>query len=163
MKILHRISYAVLLDLGDVNLREANLREANLYEANLRGANLRGANLYGAELCRADLCRADLREADLREANLCGANLREADLRGADLHGVDLRGALGIYSIGTADYYEKFLWSNNGIAWINSGCRSFSLVDAINHWNNHLENRKITCFLLESAKLIADYNGWKQQ
>jgi len=85
-------------DLGGADLRGADLYGADLGGADLYGADLGGANLYGADLrganlYRADLYRADLYRADLYRADLYRADLYRADLRGADLYGADLRGA----------------------------------------------------------------------
>jgi len=113
MKILHRTTNAVILEIEGDSLREvdlsgahlsgANLTDADLHGAELSGADLDGANLYGANLRCANLHGVDLRGADLREANLSETNLNWADLRGAhlrfadlsetDLTGADLAGA----------------------------------------------------------------------
>ena len=108
IKILHKITGAVLFEAPDADLRDANLQNANLQHANLRDANLhgahlwgahlqnadlRGANLWGADLRGANLQNADLRGANLQNANLRDANLQNADLRRANLRGANLRGA----------------------------------------------------------------------
>ena len=61
-EIRHRVTGAVLYEVGNDSLR---------------GADLRGADLIGANLIEAELGGADLREAELG-----GANLSVADLRG---------------------------------------------------------------------------------
>ena len=85
MKIKHRYTQEVLLEIEATNLRGADLSGASLSEADLYRADLREANLSGANLSGADLRGAYLRGADLRGAYLCGANLREADLHGEKL------------------------------------------------------------------------------
>ena len=63
--------------------------------------------------------------------------------------------------IGFADGYRKCIAEVNGIAYIGAGCRWFTLAEALKHWGNHAENRRLTMCLLESAKAIATLNGWK--
>jgi len=117
----------------------AYLREADLREANLRGANLRGANLRGA-----DLGEADLRAADLGEANLHGANLHGANLSGADLRGADLRGAehcVRLDMVDPREYQPVAVATDDG--WqIYSGCRSFSVREALDHWGAKYKGRR---------------------
>lgn len=104
--------------------------------ADLRGANLRGAYLGGANLSGANLGDANLRGANLRGANLGGAGLRDACLRGADL-----RGAKHIVCLDMHDprgYTPVVV--NHGGAWrIFSGCRDFTVADALNHWGEEYE------------------------
>ena len=85
MKILHRYTKEVLLEVEGANLERANLIGADLIEADLGGANMGGADLGGA-----DLGGANLGGANLGGANLEGTNLREANLGGANLRGADL-------------------------------------------------------------------------
>ena len=63
--------------------------------------------------------------------------------------------------LGFADGYRKTLCCVGGIAYIGAGCRWFTLSEAIKHWGNHSENRKRTLCLLESARALADLEGWK--
>ena len=63
--------------------------------------------------------------------------------------------------LGFADGYRKTLCCVGGIAYIGAGCRWFTLSEAIKHWGNHNKNRKRTLCLLESAKALADLEGWK--
>ena len=108
MKILHKITGAVLFDgdksiLSDVDLSNANLYGANLSNANLSGANLSNANLYGANLSGANLSGAnlsnailsgvDLSDVDLSDAILSGVNLSNANLSNANLYGANLSNA----------------------------------------------------------------------
>jgi carbonic anhydrase/acetyltransferase-like protein (isoleucine patch superfamily) len=45
-----------------------------------------------------------------------------------------LRGDTYIAVLGHCEGYVKTLCDRDGVAWINAGCRSFSLDDAISHW-----------------------------
>ena len=63
--------------------------------------------------------------------------------------------ATGIANIGLADGYAKSISSVGGVAYIGAGCRWFTLRDALEHWGNHEEDRRMTMCLLESAKAIA--------
>ena len=56
--------------------------------------------------------------------------------------------------IGDVDGYAKYLVMQGGKPYIESGCRYFSLDDAIEHWGNHKENRDLTMCLMETAKTI---------
>ncbi|MFN3648849.1 MAG: pentapeptide repeat-containing protein [Armatimonadota bacterium] len=94
VKIRHRKSGEVLLELETKTLTEASLVGAALSNADLHGTGLTGADLHNADLRLADLAGADLRNVDLRNANLRGADLRSTDLRGARLQRADLRFAL---------------------------------------------------------------------
>ncbi len=99
----------------------ADLSRAYLSRANLSGANLSGADLRGA----------DLSGADLRGADLSGADLRRAYLRGAYLSGAD-----GIAMLDMSDPREyqpiAVQWADG---WrIGSGCRWFTVDDALKHW-----------------------------
>jgi hypothetical protein len=101
-------------------------------------AYLDGANLKGADLERASLERADLERADLRGANLQGANLQGAYLRGASLEGADLRGANGVYELDMADprRYRPVAVAHADGWRISSGCRWFTVEEAMAHWSN---------------------------
>ena len=135
MKIKHKITGTVLIEVRNANLRNADLGGADLGNAylggaDLRNADLRNANLGGADLRNADLGNAYLGNADLRNADLGNAYLGNADLRnadlgnaylgGADLRNADLRNAdlgnaylgnayLGNADLGGAKGINKFL------------------------------------------------------
>jgi len=93
MKIYHRCSGELLLEVNNNNLKWANLVGANLVGSNLIGANLVGANLLGANLEESNLELANLRIANLVKANLVGANLKCANLVGANMEEANLKGA----------------------------------------------------------------------
>ena len=127
--------------------REANpserldLSRADLSMADLSVANLSGANLRGANLSRADLSRADLRGADLRGADLRGADLSRANLRGADLYVTK-----GITQLDMIDPrgYTPIAQELDGKTIIISGCRRFTVNEALDHWGEGYQgNRKI--------------------
>ena len=109
------------------NLIGANLRRADLTGANLRGANLRGVNLRGAYLSDANLSGANLRGADLAGANLWGA----------DLWGADLLEAANVYCLNMADPRgHRPVAVAHADGWrIASGCRWFTVPEAIAHWS----------------------------
>ena len=69
-------------------------------------------------------------------------------------------GATDVVPIGRADGYEKVVSQVKGVAYIGSGCRWFTLSDALTHWDNHKEDRTLTMCLLESAIVIAKLRGW---
>lgn len=94
VRITHRQTGALLLEVESPTLVGAKLPRAALSGASLRNATLRGADLLRADLHLADLCGADLREADLRAVNFRGADLRGADLREARLSHADLHFSL---------------------------------------------------------------------
>lgn len=150
-------------DLPGTDLRGANLHGANLRGANLRGANLRGANLRDTVLAEANLTEADLREANLcratihetclRGANLSKANLSQATLAGSDLtdaqltgatlcstrfNGANLRWAIDLVELDMVDprgYRPVAIRHYDG--WkIASGCRWFTIDEALEHWGN---------------------------
>ena len=177
----------IVSDGGErANLRRANLSGADLRGADLRGADLRGADLRGADLRRANLSGANLREAYLRRADLSDADLSEADLSGADLSGADLRRAdLSGANLRRANLSEAYLREANLILigqdqrgymfWafrereskeviIRAGCRSFSLKDAITHWEAAHKDDVVLhedCLsLLERCERMARVRGW---
>jgi hypothetical protein len=130
-------------NLEDANLKGADLEGANLEDANLKGADLKSADLLGAyledaNLKGADLEGANLEEADLKGANLLGANLLGANLEGANLEGAYLRDANGVHELDMADprgYRPVAVAHADG--WrISSGCRWFTVQEAIAHWSN---------------------------
>jgi len=90
-------------------------------QASLDGANLDGANLY-----RANLYRANLNRANLDGANLDGANLNRANLDGTQ----------GIVQLDMFDPrgYVAFAQLVDGAWIIRSGCRQFTVGEALAHW-----------------------------
>ena len=123
MKILHKITSAVLLEIDGVDLC---------------GANLCRANLYGADLCGADLLEANLLEANLREANLRGADLRGADLRGAQYTAFQLcaEGTLIVYKKASGKVVELKLAANvkRTSSLVGRKCRASS-AKVVKIWN----------------------------
>ena len=111
---------------------------AYLDGAYLRGADLRGAYLRGAYLRGAELRGADLRDANLECAYLERANLEGANLEGVNLEGASLRGANGVYELDMVDprrYHPLAVAHTDG--WrISSGCRWFTVEEAMAHWSN---------------------------
>lgn len=97
IRIKHKTTGEVLLEVDSDTLRYADLRDANLQGADLRGADLEGANLRGTDLRNVDLEFANLQGADLRGASLRGADLWRADLRSANFYGANLEGVIGIW------------------------------------------------------------------
>ncbi|MDT8328447.1 MAG: hypothetical protein RQ750_13870 [Roseovarius sp.] len=69
-------------------------------------------------------------------------------------------GARNPVDIGWADGYRKCIAEVKGVAYIGAGCRWFTLTAALDHWGNHEEDRTMTLALMESAKAIANANGW---
>ena len=69
--------------------------------------------------------------------------------------------ATGIACIGYADGYWKYLLAVDGVAYIGSGCRWFTLRNAIKHWSRHPEDRRATLALMESAKALAKLHHLK--
>lgn len=137
---------------GEADGKRADLRRADLEGATLTGVDLRRAVMTGVDLRRADLRRAvlwgadlrgaDLRCADLEGATLAGADLRRADLRratltGATLTGATLTGARGLYELDMTDprgYRPVAVAHPDG--WrIASGCRWFTVPEAVAHWS----------------------------
>lgn len=125
------------------NLRNACLRGADLSGADLYRAYLRGADLRSADLRSANLRAADLRGARLYGAALRGANLYDADLRSANLYGANLRGArlYGAKGLIVLDMTDPRGYIPVAIAWddgwrIYSGCRWFTVSEALEHWRN---------------------------
>jgi uncharacterized protein YjbI with pentapeptide repeats len=74
IRILNRLTGALILEFDAETLSGANLSGADLSDADLSDADLRRADLSDADLSDADLRRADLSGADLRRADLSDAN-----------------------------------------------------------------------------------------
>ena len=150
-------------DLQGANLRGANLRGANLQGAYLRDANLRGANLQSANLQGANLRDAHLLGANLQSANLRGANLRGADLQSANLRGANLRGAYLLSCGERLDGYAFYAQLKDDELWIIAGCRYFTHVDAVKHWQNTRGGTQLgneSQQLVSNAVSIATIRGW---
>ena len=146
------------------DLEGANLRSADLRSADLGGANLEGANLRSADLGKADLPGAYLRDANLRDADLGGASLGGANLRDADLEGADLGGALGIIRLSFSHRWELFLvQQSRSTPMVKCGCHWFTVVEAIKHWENHIEQQRQDVVLpaLNAGLMTAKAQGWK--
>ena len=76
--------------------------------------------------------------ASLEGADLEGAYLRCAYLRGANLKGAYLRGANGVYELDMADPrgYRPLAVAHTDGWRISSGCRWFTVEEAMAHWSN---------------------------
>ena len=64
--------------------------------------------------------------------------------------------------LGWADGYRKCIAQVDGVAYIGAGCRWFTLANALNHWENHSQDRTTTMCLLMAAISIAEVKGWSQ-
>ena len=64
--------------------------------------------------------------------------------------------------LGWADGYRKCIAQVDGVAYIGAGCRWFTLANALNHWENHSQDRTMTMCLLMAAISIAEVKGWSQ-
>ena len=150
-----------IADLLSVAIKE----DANLRDADLRCANLRDADLRDANLRDADLSDANLRGADLENANLSDANLRDADLEDAFYgKGCKIREqrVTWINSVVVCDGYCKSLCEVDGVAWIMSGCRWFTLANARRHWA-HKSNRVTTFLMLEGIAAVAKSRNLREE
>ena len=135
-----------IADLLSVAIKE----DANLRDADLRCANLRDA---------------DLRDANLRDADLSDANLRDADLEDAFYgKGCKIREqrVTWINSVVVCDGYCKSLCEVDGVAWIMSGCRWFTLANARRHWA-HKSNRVTTFLMLEGIAAVAKSRNLREE
>ena len=153
-------------DLRRANLNGADLRRANLNGADLNGADLRWANFYGADLSRANLNGADLRwanlngadfsRADLRRANFYGADFSGANLNGADLSRASLQDTKGIISVsGAVSFlYDRFAYKYDGVIYIKSGCRNFTIEEARDHWNPETSKATNAAAKLRAAEYL---------
>jgi len=122
-------------------------------------ADLGGAYLGGADLRSANLRGADLRSADLGGANLGDANLRGADLRSADLGGADLRDADHCIRLDMVDprEYQPVAVATDAGWLIYSGCRSFTVDEALYHWGeSYREEREIGDRYLRAIKALPE-------
>ena len=130
-----------VLDLNGAGLYGADLCGANLCGADLRGADLDGANLRVTNLRGADLSRADLSRADLYGTNFSGADLRGANLREANLGRADFRGANGVAQLDMVDPrgYSPIAQEVDGNTMIKSGCRYFTVDEALAHWGDEYQ------------------------
>ena len=63
--------------------------------------------------------------------------------------------------LGFYDGFRKVLCLVDVQARIASGCRDFSISEALEHWGNHKDDRKMTFFCIETAQKIALSKGWK--
>ena len=138
------------VDFSGADFRVAGFTDVNMEGANLCDTDLRNADFIRTKLTRAKWIRADMRETDLTDANLQNADLTGAKLAGATLTGADLTGA----DLRNADLENANLTDAKGIAWclwpsdrydmlgvvvkgeimIFSGCRMFTLEEAVEHW-----------------------------
>jgi hypothetical protein len=62
--------------------------------------------------------------------------------------------------IGYVDGFRMCIAQVNGVAYIGSGCRWFTLLEALERWSGK-EDRVMTMCLLQSAVAIAGLKGWK--
>lgn len=97
VKILHKDTAEVLLNVPGNSLRGATLAGAQLAGADLSGMDLahavmRGSDLQGAVLDKAEMIGACLDGANLTQASLVGANLSDATLRKARMRRARLNG-----------------------------------------------------------------------
>ena len=125
---------------------ERDFHRADLPGANLPGADLSGANLSGADLSGANLSRARLGGASLPGARLSGARLGARTLSGRAVQlGPDDRG-----------YWMVAFATDEG--WIIcSGCREFTLSEALRHWgSSRYENRARGRWAVRRLKLLWD-------
>lgn len=112
-------------------------------------------NKYGKVILQIDVPR-------LSDADLGGANLSDADLSGANLSGANLRDANcpQICSAGFDWRGYHFLlvrYADNSLH-VLAGCRNYSILDAIAHWTETLNQDA-----LERVKFLvwqARARGW---
>ena len=101
------------------------------------GANLAGANLAWANLAWANLAGANLAGANLARANLTGANLAGANLAWANLAGAKLPSPVIGLSCDPRSLYRPIALAQADGSWrIFSGCRSFTIAEALAHWGS---------------------------
>ena len=62
--------------------------------------------------------------------------------------------------LGFYDGYRKVLCLVQGQARIASGCRDFSISEALEHWGNHEKDRKMTFACIKFAKELAEIRGF---
>ena len=66
-----------------------------------------------------------------------------------------------LVDIGVVDGYRKVFGQIGGVAYISSGCRKFTLAEAIEHWIDHMEDRQHTMCLMKAAIALANLRGLK--
>ena len=108
---------------------EAILKEHRLWRED-SGTGKR-ADLSGVDLSRVNLSRVDLSQASLSQAYLAWSNLS-----GADLHGA--HHCLRLDMVDPREYQPVAVATDAG--WrIYSGCRSFLVPEALEHWGTGYE------------------------
>ena len=97
-----------------------------------------------ADLSGVDLSRIDLSGTCLSRANLSGTDLRGADLTWSNLRGADLHGAhhcLRLDMVDPREYQPVAVATDAG--WqIYSGCLSFGVAEALEHWGTGYEGER---------------------
>ncbi len=138
------------VELRSANLRQANLAGVNLTEAYLRNTDFTQANLESALLGGCSAHHACFRDADLSSVNLYLARFYRTDFHGANLAHACIDGALlsdcrpSIYELDMVDprgYRPIAVMHDSG--WrIKSGCRWFTVAEAVDHWgrSDHRES-----------------------
>ena len=164
IKIRHKITAEILVEIAGADLRYANLRYADLCDADLRNADLRRANLSDANLSYANLRDANLRHANLHNTELRGANLSDANLRDADLRGADLRYANLIDAGQDSRGYQFIAVRHTAEPMIKAGCRWLSLTDARLHWREAHKDKtewQAECLaIVAHIEAVAIARGW---
>ena len=99
------------------------------------------------------------KRADLGGADLGGAYLRGAYLRGANLRGADLGGAehcIRLDMVDPREYKPVAVATDEG--WrIYSGCRSFTVEEALCHWGDtYQDEREIGDRYLRAIKTLPE-------
>lgn len=107
------------------------------------GADLSGADLIGLRLINKSFIRANLRGARLNFSALVNSTFVDADMHDAQLDMCDTRGAnfhrtKGVICLAVGDPRGyRPIAVRHGDSWrIYSGCRSFTVEQALDHWRN---------------------------
>ena len=131
------VPYLNRVDLSGVCLDGANFKGLRMSWVDFRRSDLDNTNFADAELCCANFSGArasyaDFNGAYMNDADLTGVNLACASLRGASMYAVT-----GLYRLDMIDpraYIPVAIAHPDG--WhIYSGCRGYTLEEALIHWH----------------------------
>ena len=64
--------------------------------------------------------------------------------------------AVFVHDLGFTDGWRKCLVTVDGVYYIDAGCRHFTMAEALAHWGDHEENRRITMIQLAYAQGLID-------
>lgn len=137
------------MSIKHVNFTNAELAESNFCNSSLHNTKFDGACLFDAHFGAAQLRYASFRNANLKGSLLSSAVFLNTDFTGADFTGAyipltefddnELSKSLSIVKLAIDDqrgYTPLAVKDSRGEYKIYSGCRVFTVKEAIEHWGS---------------------------